>query len=280
MAIADIQRFQEIFPTVKSVLVVLPQGLSVDAVAAGCALSLALNKQGVSTTVSSPAPMTVQFNRLVGVDKIREDLGDKNMILSFTNYPAENIEKVSYNIENNEFTLAVVPKPGNPAPGQEHIRVNYAGVNADLVIAIDVNYPTDLGKFAENKELLERPNIAVLGNAPLSGWPRAIELIDPSGISVSEVVYDLLGQMQFALDEDIATDLLLGLEDGTKNFTSPQVSAETFMKAAELLKAGARKAQPAQTQEQASPFASFNQGSQGTPADVTHQQFRDSTNLG
>lgn len=277
MAIADLQRFQEIFPTVKSALVVLPQDPAIDIVAAACSLSLALNKQGVSTTVSSPAPLTVQFNRLVGVDKIREDLGDKNMILSFANYPAENIEKVSYNIENNEFTLTVVPKPGNTAPGQEHIRINYAGVNADLVIAVGANYPTDLGKFAENKEMLERPNIAILGNAPLSGWPRAIELIDPSGVTVSEVVSDLLGQMQFAIDEDIATNLLLGLEDGTKNFTSPQVNANTFMKAAELLQAGARKAAP--VQEQQSPFASF-QGSRGTPSDMTRQQFRDSTNLG
>lgn len=278
MAIADLQRFKEILPSVKSTLFVLPERPSLDIVASGLALSLALAKNGLAATVSSPVPMTVEFNRLVGVNQIRQDLGDKNLVLSFANYQAQNIERVAYNIENGEFALTIVPKPGNVAPLQEQIKASWAGVSADLVVAVGTNYPADLGRFAENKDLLERPNLALLSNKPLAGWPRAIELIDASSSSVSEVTQEIIKELGMAIDEDIATNLLLGMEEGTKNFTALEVSAQTFLKAAELLKAGGRRVAP--VQEQTSPFATFNQGSRGTPADITRSQFRDSTNIG
>lgn len=277
--IADLQRFQEVLPNIKSALIVLPLDASIDTAAAGLSLSLALDKKGVPTVVAYPEPVTVKFNRLVGIDKVREDLGDKNMILSFASYPAENIERVSYNIENNQFALTVVPKPGYSAPGAENIKIDYAGVSADLVIAVGANYPSDLGRFAENKELLERPSLAILGNMPLAGWTKAIELIDPQATSVTEVVYDLIGALQLPFDEDVATNLLMGLTDGTQNFTSLSVNANTFTKAAQLMQAGARKA-PVVQAESGNPLASLNQGSRSTPVDVSQQQFRDSTNLG
>lgn len=242
MAVADITRFKEVLGQTKSALVILPQNPNFDAVAAGLSLSLVLHKFGLATTVSCPSQMIVEFNRLVGVNKIRQDLGDKNLVFSFANYPAENIERVSYNIDNGQFALTVIPKPGNSAPRQDQINVSYAGISSDLVIVVGVNYPDGLGRFAENKELLESANLTLLAVSPLSGWPRAIELIDTGDSSISEVVFDVVEELGVELDADIATNLYMGIEAGTVSFSSGQVSADTFEKVARLLRSGAQRA--------------------------------------
>lgn len=281
MSIADLTKFQEALKTVKSALLVIPQNPTLDTVAAALSLALALEASEKPVTVSAPAPMTVEFNRLIGINKVREDLGDKNLVLSFGQYPAENIERVAYNIENGEFTLTVVPKPGFVAPVEDQIKVNYAGVNADMVVVVNANYPQDLGPYAENKELLERPTLAILSNVPLSGWTNAAELIDPSSSSVCEVVYDLILQAKLPFDQDIATNLLTGIQEGTKNFTGAGVNANTFAKASQLMQAGAQRApQVPQQGAQYNTFASMVPGNlPKMPADA-RQSFRDTGNLG
>lgn len=285
MAVADLTRFQEILASVKgNILIVLPDNPSVDAVASGLALSLALEKKGFSTTVSAPSPMTVEFNRLVGVDKIRNDLGDKNLILSFANYQADKIEKVSYNIENGLFSLTVVPKPGNLAPGKENIQLNYAGMGGDLVIVVDAAYPEGLGAFAQNKEFVENIpslNLTLLGNTPVSGWPKSIELIDASGVSISETVFQIIEALGVLVDEDLATNLFIGLEAGSNNFSASWIKPETFTLAADLIRAGARRAPKVQAQafgQNVPKFAPENKPRQTMPEDVS--AFRDAGNLG
>lgn len=247
MAVADITQFQKLINDIKSILVILPVKPSIDDVAAGLSLALSFEKDEKTITVSSPEPMLVEFNRLVGVDRVRENLGDKNLVVSFSAYPPENIERVTYDIDNGQFALVVVPKAGFQAPGKDQINTSYAGMGADMIVVINANFPQDLGKFAHNKEILEKQNLVLLGNTPLNGWPKAIELIDPSSSSVSEVVYDIITQSALPMDEDIATNLFAGLAGGTGNFTAPTVSAQSFAKAAELLKNGARRGEKVQT---------------------------------
>lgn len=247
MAVADIVQFQKILPQVKSVLVVLSQNPSFDTVAGGLALSLALGKNSISAVVCAPTPMIVEFNRLIGVDKIREDLGDNNLVITFTNYPSDDIERVTCGIEGDKFTLVALPKPGRKAPRKDQVDLSFSGAVADLVVVVGANYPEGLGRFVQKKDIFENKNLALLGNNPLSGWRNPIELIDPSASSISEVVFDVLEQSGLSIDEDIATNLFLGIEAGTRNFTSYEVKAETFEKVSKLLHRGAHRA-PAKQQ--------------------------------
>lgn len=244
--VADITRFKEVLSKARSALIILPQNPSIDEAASGLALMLSLRANNVPVSVSCPSHMTVEFSRLVGVDKVREDLGDKNLVISLADYPVENIERVFYDINNDRFELTIISKPGFEAPGQDQLITSYAGVSSDLIIVVGANYPNGLGAFAQNKEILEGPsagNLTLVGNKPLSGWPKAIELIDVGAVSTSEVVYQVIDQLKLPIDQDIATNLFLGIEAGTKNFTSSGVNASTFAQAAKLLENGARRAQ-------------------------------------
>ncbi|MBI3443467.1 hypothetical protein HY008_02255, partial [Candidatus Woesebacteria bacterium] len=59
--------------------------------------------------------------------------------------------------------------------------------------------------------------------------------------SVSEIVAGLIRESGQVVDSEAATNLLIGIEEGSKHFTHPGVSAETFELVADLLRAGAKR---------------------------------------
>lgn len=244
MAVADIQRFQQILGEAKSALIVLPENPSIDSASAGLALAIALRrneKSPLSVSVACPTPMTVEVNRLVGVNEVRQDYADKNLVVSFINYPAEDVDKVSYNIENGQFALTIAPKPGHTLPAKEQIDIKHQDLMPDIVVIVGANFPDGLGRFSQEHQILDNPNLTLLSNVPLSGWPRGVELIDPGASSISEVADSVITELGLSLDEDIATNLFLGIQSGTANFTAPNVTADTFAKAAALISNGARR---------------------------------------
>jgi len=59
--------------------------------------------------------------------------------------------------------------------------------------------------------------------------------------SVSELVYDLIQELGVKIDPDIATNLIMGIEEGSRDFKGPDVTAKTFESIASLLKSGGKR---------------------------------------
>ena len=94
--------FKSLLEEAKSILILLPLRPFFDQVAGGLGLYLAL-RESKEAAISSPSEMVVEFNRLVGVNKVTNELGNKNLVIKFSDYQATGIERVSYDIENGEF---------------------------------------------------------------------------------------------------------------------------------------------------------------------------------
>ena len=125
------QQFKQIIDQAGSIVILLPRGPYFDQVAAGLALYLTLrDKKNVE--IHAPTPMLVEFNRLVGVNKISTELGNKNLLVSFADYNAENIERVKYDIENKQFKLTVIPKPQATPPNKDQV------IQSSLVVQMTV----------------------------------------------------------------------------------------------------------------------------------------------
>ena len=127
--------FKSLIDSATSIAIVLPTKPYLDQVAAALALYVSL-KPTKDITVTSPTPPTVEFSRLIGVDKISAELGNKNLVITFPNYQATNIERVSYDIEEGQFKLSVIPKQGFESPTSEQTKFEYAGGKADLILLI------------------------------------------------------------------------------------------------------------------------------------------------
>lgn len=229
--------FSSLVDSSASILVALPTKPTFDQVAAALSLYLSL-RDLKSTSIFCPSPMMVGFNRLIGVDKISPEVGNKNMTIKFKNYDAGNIEKVSYDIINGEFNLTVVPKTGFTSPQKENVDLSYSGASADLLILVgganDSHFPI-LGS-----QELTSAKVVHIGTRTLSSSREVMSFAKP-GSSTSELVANLIKENNLTLDSDSATNLVMGIEDGSSNFASSEVTPETFETFAHLLRSGGRR---------------------------------------
>ncbi len=229
--------FISLVDSAASVLVLLPTKPYFDQVAAGLSLYLSIHDRK-EVNISCPTPMMIGFNRIIGINKITSELGNKNLTIKFKGYDAGNIEKVSYDIINSEFNLTVVPKAGFKSPDREQLDLSFSGISADLVILIgganDSHFPV-----LESNEL-SSAKIVHIGNRVLSS-SRDILSFAKSGATTSELVANLIKENNLSIDNDIATNLTLGIEEGSAGFTSSEVTPGTFETFAWLLRNGGQR---------------------------------------
>lgn len=235
--------FASLVNSANEILILLPSKPFMDQVAGGLSLYLSLTGSGKSVSISCPAPMIAEYSRLIGIDKVTSDLGNKNLIIKLINYDANNVDKVSYDIENNQFKLTIAPKAGYKSPTKEQLDINYGGASGDLVILIgganDSHFP------ALSKEEFKIAKLVHLGTRLLEVLNNDLQVLSfaKPASSTSELVANLIKESGFAINEDIATNLLAGIEEQSKNFQSNEVTAETFAVFSELLKLGGKRTQ-------------------------------------
>ena len=231
--------FSSIINSANSVLILLPVRPYLDQVAAGLALYLAIRDQK-DVSISCPTPMTVELNRLVGVNKVTAELGSKNMIIKFVGYNARNIERISSEIGENGLYMVVIPNPGAKAPTKENVEISFSGVSADLIILVggvnESHYPQLSSKDIVGTKVVH------IGTRSLAIPPeqKILSFARPAS-SVSEVTATLTEEMGVTIDADIATNLLMGIEEGSREFKGPDVTAQTFEMVARLLNKGGQR---------------------------------------
>lgn len=242
--------FTALLNEAKSLLILIPANPSLDSVAAGLSLYLSIREKKEATIVSS-SPMTVEFNRLVGVNKISTESGDKNLAIKFVSYDSNGIERVSYDIEGNDFKLTVIPKPGMAAPKKDQIELFYSGISADTIVLVGGKSHLDFPQIDSKDSLGAK--IVHIGITSFSneGARDIISFARPAS-SISEIMASLIKEMGESINPDISTNLLMGIEEGSNSFTAPQVTANTFEIIASLMKAGGRR-----TPRVSQPRASF-----------------------
>lgn len=235
---------KSIIDSAKEVLILMPANPKFDEVAASLSLYLALSGEK-TVNISSSSPMTVEFNRLVGVNKVKTELGNKNLTVTIVDYPAKNIEKVSYDIVNDEFRLLVVPKEGVMAPGEDQIRFSYSGSGADVVIMVGGIKDTEFPDAASN-ELVNSKKVHIGTQAIVANPELGIMSFARPALSLSELIASLIKETGLKLDADIATNLFAGLSRANGGLANPDVTAETLEIAAHLIRSGARRELPEQ----------------------------------
>ena len=223
----------------QSILILLPTRPYFDQVAAGLSLYLSF-KGDKQVAISSPAEMLVEFNRLVGVNKITTELGNKNLVIKFKNYKASGIERVSYDIENGEFKLSVIPKPGVIPPNKDQISAGYAGLSADAVILVgganSSHFPALGTKDLAGVKIIHVGTKAI----SLDNRENVISFARPASCA-SELAATLLQENGYQIDADTATNIIMGIEEGSNSFTSQGTTAETFDIFAKMLRAGGQR---------------------------------------
>lgn len=240
----DISHIKPLLESAKSVSILLTKNPSYDAVAAGLACKLALDNAGKITQIACETPMTVEFNRLIGVDTIDTTVGSRNLVISFHDQ-TEFVDKVSYNIDEGELRLLITPK--STAPDLDHRRLRFIPGRSisDLIIVIDADRLDHLGQiYVGAKDAITKAKIISINHRPPTDGYTTHQVYDPQSSSLSEIMAKCIQSLNLNLHADVATNLLAGLQNHTQNFQSQSVSPETFEVAALLLKRGASRHNP------------------------------------
>jgi len=227
--ITSFTQLQSLLNSSQTVFIFLPQKLNLDLVAAGLSLFLSLEKAGKKTSIFCSTPMTVEFSSLVGVDRVKNQLEGKNLVISF-DYIEDSVEKVSYNIENNKFNLVIQPKEGYPPLSPQKVQYSYAGTNADLFLVIGTDSLEEVGEIYQiNKKTLDEGKVMGFNiqDFQTSGW--------------CELIANLIEKSNLPISEDIATNLLAGIEKETNGFAPEKSGLGSFEAAAFCLRAGGRR---------------------------------------
>jgi len=237
----DFTPVEEALTPAQTFAIVLPTNLNTDKVAAALALFLSLKKAGKQVSIACSTPMIVEYSSLIGVDKIGQKFGGHNLMVSF-DYHEDSIEKVSYHIENNKFNLVIQPKEGYPPLSTQKINYSYFGNQADVVLTVGAASWENLGSlYQENKSLFEESQSINLGISSHNSQFAKINLVDSQMASISELVTLMLSSLNLPLDEDMASNLLLGIKKASFDFSLNKSGPSTFEAVAICLRAGARQ---------------------------------------
>jgi len=228
------------FSSAQKILILIRKDPSFDGLAAALSLYLAIKRTGKDVDVYCETPVIVEQANLVAVDKIKNEIGNKNLIISF-DYAEGAIERVSYNIEGNKFNLVIQPKNGVPTLSPDKVNYSYSGLSADLIFSIECQKPSDLGKIVEKeKDFFEKAKIINI-DYHNSAQFATFNVNTPGVLSCSELVLSLFPQLDLRIDGDIATNLLAGIEHASASFSDPRLDATTFETIAYLLRQGAKR---------------------------------------
>jgi c-di-AMP phosphodiesterase-like protein len=223
MAHFDPQALKSLLDSARSVALLLPSNPSYDAVAAALGLKLSLEQAGKTVVMASAEPITVEFNRLVGINTVSQSFGKRDLVITFPGQ-TEMVDKVSYNVDKGELQLIVTPKP-NVVLDPSKLKFVAGGTQADAAILIGTDNVKDLGKIYDDaKEYLDGLN------------PYSL-----TGPRLCEYVTLLLTNAQLTITPDCASNLLAGLERATNAYQTPDVTADTFEAAAILMRQGGRR---------------------------------------
>lgn len=238
--------------------IVLPQNPSPDAIAAGSALYLALNKLGktISFVCSSP----VQSD-LAGSDKIQTQMitsGD-SLVVSFP-YQDGAVDKVDYSIQGETFNLTIAPRTGFPKLDPANVKFSYTGGALDFIIVLDSPTLQSLGQsYTDNQALFQGRDIINIDRHLTNAQYGTVNYVNKTSSSISELVMGVLRELQAEVDKDIATNLYSGINSATNGLTSYSVNADTFEAVANLMRMGAVRKPLRKPGTTIPPTQSFNQ---------------------
>jgi hypothetical protein len=222
----------------QSIIILLPSGPGQDHLRSAICLADSLSQAG--KTVQIGASNVVNTDDLPGIDQVKDSIGSRNLKISF-DYQEEYLEQVDYDITaDGKFVLLVKPKLDAPVPDTNQVKFEYSGAEADLIIFIGVNQKEDLGKiYAEEKQFVDNTKILSLSisQAPLAFEADKLHLVLSS---LSELVATYISQSQASITKDMASSLITGIYQGSKNLTSGTINSYTFSTLSYLMENGGK----------------------------------------
>ncbi len=227
----------------RAILVALPENPGLDTLAAGLALYFGLQKIQKQVVIFSPTPITAEYNRLIGVDQIKLSIANRNLVISWP-HQSYRVERAYTEVDEQQdrFQIIIEPQVEGALIDHQQINYGYTGVSAGMIIFVGAKDPGDLAHLSADIEpVIESMQIVRVDTQNHGEHPRSMDYFDSQASSVSEVVFHLLSSLEVALDPDMATNILSGIEHQTQALSNLATSPDTFEAIAVCMRLGGKR---------------------------------------
>lgn len=245
----QLTELKNLLPTAKSILIALPAGADIDKLAAGLSLFLTLETAGKQVSIVCDDNILVGQAHLFGVDHIQKNIPSTdggNLTLTLEGVAASDntvpaLEKLDWYAENSNLNLVFHVLPGQTFQPAK-IVPRYQGSGFNLIFVVGAVNLNALGNvYQTNNQAFSGTHTVNIDTQSANTSFGQTNILDTQVYSVSEVMVNVVTDLGFVLDADIASNLLAGIFEVTKNLTDSKVSADTYMAVANCLRVGGRK---------------------------------------
>ncbi len=145
--------------------------------------------------------------------------------------------------KNTIFSLGPITPTADFLPGRQKVESDQTKLTLstfDLIVILDCGDFKQTGIENELRALPKNFPIINIDHHQTNENFGAINLVNPESSSTVEIIFHLLREFAFPIDNDTATLLLTGLITDTANFSNPATTFASLEVAGELLSRGAR----------------------------------------
>lgn len=235
---------QQIFDSVAKanrILIVLPQNLTGDGIGAGLALRGFLLKQGKEPEVVCSKGDLAPFQFLPGIDSVKNEIEAVQSFVVSVRTQSVALEELSYEQMADRVDIFLKPKNGKFA--KDDVSFRTARFPYDLIFVLDTPSLEHLGEvYEQNTDLFFETPVINIDHHPNNEQFGEINHVDMTATATTEILTTLFENFEASLiDEEVATNLLLGIIAETNSFQHVKTTPHAFLKASSLISWGARQ---------------------------------------
>ncbi len=224
-------------------LIVFPANNNGDATASALALFLFIKKMGKTPEIASSKALnnnkSLEF--LPAYSEIKNHLNNLRKFIVSLNIQQAKISQIKYTIEENLLNFIISPAEGWFKP--ENVTTRAGEFKYDLIITLGIADLESLNELYDaNIEFFYKTTIINLDHQAKNENFGQINLVDLNAIATSEILFQFFKKYKSELiNEDIATCLLAGIIQQTKNFKTDNLTPRILLTTSQLITLGARR---------------------------------------
>lgn len=230
------------------ILIVLPQALNTDNLAAGLALALSLKSAGKTVDVVSLGTPLVAQGNLYGIGEVKNDIprtGEGNYVISLdgvvdntgTMQQVPALEKLDWYPEGSKLNLVFHVVPGQRFE-PTNVTTSHEQSGYDLTWVLGCQSLNELGNlFISNSRYFAQSQVINIDVNPVNAYFGFANVIDPQASSLSEIIAHVLPSLTLNMDRDTASNIISGIYGATNNLTT-KVNPDTFLAVSQAVQSG------------------------------------------
>ena len=227
----------------QNILIVLPGDHDGDTVASALALFLFLKNLNKTTEICSSRRVKTaeSLSFLPAYSDVHTSLNNLRRFIVSINIHEAKVSQIKYTIDGGQLNFIISPDTGWFKP--EDVNARAGDFRYDLIITVGASDLESLEKiYDDNVEFFYKTNIINFDHHSTNEDFGQINFIDLNAVATAEILFNFMKNYKPELiNEDVATCLLTGIIQQTKNFKTANLTPRTLLTASELITLGARR---------------------------------------